>query len=127
MINFYQMENITTREVVFVDNQINCLTLCGKANTVAGKIIFRVVPATPDNVSRKQMFGSKTIYSLKQFHDLHEQEEIEKRVSGMEDEPENTMRTIDAEIVDEDSPKERIRRYLLICPKRIKNKKKKNK
>jgi len=73
------------------------------------------------------MFGSKTIYSLKQFHDLHEQEEIEKRVSGMEDEPENTMRTIDAEIVDEDSPKERIRRYLLICPKRIKNKKKKNK
>ncbi len=120
MIAYYQLQNIRTKEAVTVGKQIDCLALCLKANKITGANTFEVVPASLANINKHETFGGKTIYTVKEFSDLDsakfpKSKKVYPRIVDLDDEADFAEQRglVTTEEIEEISPKQRIKDYLL--------------
>ena len=71
-----------------VGRQNECLSLCAKANALAEKIIFHVIPATLEAIAKYETMDKKNIFTVKsfaEFPDLPISSVAEKKRSDSDD------------------------------------------
>lgn len=112
MTTIYQMQEIATKKVTTIGRQMECLLLCSRANTLAGKPVFEVVRATLENIAKSESFKPNgVIYTADSFSDF------DRELSGESDFPS----IVEVETI---STKERVKNYLLKCSETVKKTKK---